>query len=228
MKQLKDYGLDYFDLYLIHFPIALKYVDPKDRYPPGFCYDDKKGTIEYENIPIQETWKAMEHLVDCGIAKNIGISNFQGSLILDLLRYARIRPAVLQIEHHPYLVQQPLLNLCKRENIAVTAYSSFGPQSFLELKINKTENVVSLLQHELISSISKKLGKTNAQILLAWSVCRNIAVIPKSNNHHRLQENLNILDIKLSDDDVLAISSLDKGLRFNDPLNYGFDVPIFA
>ncbi|OLL25513.1 putative NAD(P)H-dependent D-xylose reductase xyl1 [Neolecta irregularis DAH-3] len=226
-RQLADYGLEYFDLFLIHFPIALKYVDPQDRYPPGF-YADGKSTIEYENIPIQDTWKAMEDLVDCGIARNIGISNFQSSLILDLLRYARIRPAVLQIEHHPYLVQQPLLDLCAQENIAVTAYSSFGPQSFLELKMNKAEQVVSLLQHDTISSIARKLNKTNAQVLLAWSTLRHIAVIPKSNKQARLEENLNCLDLHIDSEDMKAITALDKGLRFNDPHNYGIPITIFA
>jgi D-xylose reductase len=75
----------------------------------------------------------MEDLVQQGLAKSIGISNFNGQLILDLLRYAKVKPATLQIEHHPYLTQPGLIDLAKREDIAVTGYSSFGPQSFLEL-----------------------------------------------------------------------------------------------
>ncbi|CAG8662765.1 3331_t:CDS:2, partial [Acaulospora colombiana] len=117
--QLQHWQLDYFDLFHIHFPIALKYVDPEHRYPPEWFADDGSAT-----------WQAMEKLADEGLAKNIGVSNFNGSLLLDVLRYARIPPAVLQIEHHPYLVQQPLLDLAKSRDIAVTAYCSFGPASW--------------------------------------------------------------------------------------------------
>lgn len=74
--------------------------------------------------PIQETWQAIEHLVDIGLAKSIGVCNFQGSLIIDLLRYARIRPAMVQLEIHPYLVQEDIVRFVQSENIAVTAYSS--------------------------------------------------------------------------------------------------------
>lgn len=120
-KQLADWGIDYFDLYIVHFPVALRYVDPEVRYPPGWQYSDKEGDVQQSKATIQETWQAMEKLVDEGLAKSIGVSNFQGSLLMDLLRYARIRPATLQIEHHPYLVQETLLKLAKAEGIAVTA-----------------------------------------------------------------------------------------------------------
>ena len=140
-KQLADWGLEYFDLYLIHFPVALKYVDPAVRYPPGWNYDGK-SSVELSNATIQQTWTAMEQLVDDKITRSIGISNFQGSLILDLLRYARIRPATLQIEHHPYLVQPTLIRLAKEQGIAVTAYSTFGPASFLELGWQKDRKSV--------------------------------------------------------------------------------------
>jgi diketogulonate reductase-like aldo/keto reductase len=81
-----------------------------------------------EDTPYQETWQALESLVDEGLVKNIGFSNVQGSLILDVERYARIKPSILQIELHPYLTQEPLLELAKLLGIAVTVYSSFGPQ----------------------------------------------------------------------------------------------------
>ena len=122
----------------VHFPVSLKYVDPKVRYPPGWAYDGNDD-VQPGKATIQETWTAMENIVEKGLAKSIGISNFQGSLILDLLRYAKIRPAALQIEHHPYLVQPTLLTLAKAEGIAVTAYSSFGPQSFIELNFQNAK-----------------------------------------------------------------------------------------
>lgn len=113
----------YFDIFYMHFPVALEYVDPSVKYPSG--WKNLKGEIAQGKTPIQETWRAMEDLVDIGLVRSIGISNFQGSLVIDLLRYARIRPAMLQVEIHPYLVQEGLVSLCQSENIVVTAYSSY-------------------------------------------------------------------------------------------------------
>lgn len=95
-KQLKDYGIDYFDLYYIHFPIALKYVDPSVRYPPSWT--DENDKITFSKSSLESTYHAMEELVEQGLAKSIGISNYNGALMLDLLRYAKIAPQVLQIE----------------------------------------------------------------------------------------------------------------------------------
>ena len=106
-RSLKDWGVEYFDLVYIHFPIALEYVDPKVRYPPGWAYDGQ-DEIRYAKISLQETWGYMEQAVERGLTKHIGISNYTGALILDLLRYAKIPPSVLQIEHHPYLTQPRL------------------------------------------------------------------------------------------------------------------------
>ncbi|KAL9119062.1 MAG: hypothetical protein Q9187_004382 [Circinaria calcarea] len=225
-KQLKDWGIDYFDLYIMHFPISLKYVDPSERYPPGFTYDGKN--VVPGKATIQETWTAMESLVEKGLAKSIGISNFQGSLLMDLLRYARITPATLQIEHHPYLTQEGLVKLAQDHGIAVTAYSSFGPQSFLELDMQSAKDTPLLFDNPTIKSIAEKHGKTPAQILLRWATQRNIAVIPKSNNPSRLAQNLDVTGFDLSKSELEEISGLNKGLRFNDPLNYGVPQPIYV
>jgi D-xylose reductase len=107
----------------MHFPIAQKYVDPKVKYPIGWW--DVDGKVRPSKATIQETWQAMEGLVDRGLTRSIGISNFQGSLIMDLLRYARIRPALLQVEIHPYLTQESLVEFAHKEGINVTAYSSY-------------------------------------------------------------------------------------------------------
>lgn len=225
-KQLADWGLEYFDLFLIHFPIALKYVDPKVRYPPGWTSEDDK--LEFSNASIQETWTAMESLVDQKLTRSIGISNFSAQLIMDLLRYARIRPATLQIEHHPYLTQPYLVDYAQKEGIAVTAYSSFGPSSFLELNMKQASDTPLLLDHNTIKTIAEKHGKTPAQVLLRWASQRNVAVIPKSNNPTRLAQNLDVTGWDLEESEIQAISALDKGLRFNNPLAYGFYSPIFA
>lgn len=215
-KQLADWGIEYFDLFYIHFPVALKYVDPKVRYPPGWAFDGKED-YQLSNASIQETWQAMESLVDKKLAKSIGISNFQGALILDLLRYAKIRPAVLQIEHHPYLVQETLLKLAKEQGIAVTAYSTFGPSSFLELGWQKAHDTPLLFEHPTITAISKKHEKTPGQVILRWVTQRGLAIIPKSNTQSRLEQNLNVTDFNLEQSELEEISGLNKNLRFNNP-----------
>ncbi|KAL2809256.1 NADP-dependent oxidoreductase domain-containing protein [Aspergillus granulosus] len=224
-KQLADWGVDYFDLYIVHFPISLKYLDPSVRYPPSWTTED--GKVELGKATIQETWTAMESLVDKSLARSIGISNFSAQLLMDLLRYARIRPATLQIEHHPYLTQTRLVDYAQREGIAVTAYSSFGPLSFLELQVKHAEKTPPLFEHETITSIAEKHGKTPAQILLRWATQRNIAVIPKSNNPARLAQNLDVTGFDLEGSEIEAISALDRNLRFNDPHSYDLPVTIF-
>ena len=216
-KQLSDWGIDHFDLYIVHFPISLKYVDPSERYPPGFTFDGMK--VVPGNATIQETWTAMESLVDKGLTKSIGISNFNGQLIMDLLRYAKIVPATLQIEHHPYLTQEGLIQLAQANNMAVTAYSSFGPQSFLELEMQRAKDTPLLFNNKTVKIIADKHGKSPAQVLLRWATQRNIAVIPKSNNQSRLLQNLDVTSFDLSKSELEEISGLNQHLRFNDPLN---------
>lgn len=226
-KQLSDWQVDYFDLFIVHFPVALKYVDPSVRYPPG--WEDETGkTITYSKAPIQETWQAMEKLVDGGLAKSIGISNFSAQLVMDLLRYARIKPATLQIEHHPYLQQAGLIKLAKENDITITAYSSFGPTGFIELDMKEAQNAPSLLESADVKKIAEKHNKTQAQVLLRWATQRGLAVIPKSNNPTRLAQNLDCSSFDLDQSDLDFFAGLDKGLRFNDPRNYGMNIPIFA
>ena len=201
--------------------VALEYVDPAVSFPSGWKTPD--GLVKPIRTPIQETWQAMEELVDEGLVKNIGISNFQGSLILDLLRYCRIRPAALQIEHHPYLVQPNLIRLAQSEGIALTGYSSFGPASFLELDWEKAHDAPALFLHPTITSIAKKHNKTPAKVLLRWSTQRGIAVIPKSNRPARLLENLDVTSFDLEESEIQAISCLDRGLRFNDPIDVSYN-----
>jgi len=223
-KQLADYGLEYFDLFLIHFPISLKYVDPATRYPPGWQYDGKE--VIQTNVPHAETWAAMEKLVDEGLAKNIGISNFSGGLIIDLLRSARIRPAVLQVEHHPYLQQKELFKFAKLENIAVTAYSSFGPQSYIEIDFPGAKDAIPLFEHETVTKIAKTHKREPAQVLLRWATQRGVAVIPKSNNQKRLEQNLHCCDFDLTEEEMKSFDSLEQGMRMNNPGNY-LDRPIY-
>ncbi|KAI8059431.1 xylose reductase [Gilbertella persicaria] len=224
-KQLNDLGLEYVDLYLIHFPVPLKFVEFDKAYPPGW-YQPGKDAIEFEASPIHETWREMEKLVEANLARNIGISNFNVQSILDLLTYAKIKPAVLQIELHPYLPQERLVKWVQSQGIQVTAYSSFGPTSYVDLHENG-KKIAPLLEHDTIKAIADKHKVSTGQVLLRWAINRKLAVIPKSVNQQRLKGNLEIFSIKLDGDDNKALDSLKTNQRFNDPMLYGFNLPLF-
>lgn len=187
--------------------------------PPTIRFVDGKDEIKPSKATIQETWGAMESLVSSKLARSIGVSNFQAQLLYDLLRHAKIPPATLQVEHHPYLVQPLLLKAAKHEGITITAYSSFGPAGFVELDMARAKDAVSLMEESTVAEIAKKAGKTPAQVLLRWATQRGIAVIPKSSNETRMKENLASADFDIDEKDLDAISALDKNLRFNQPTN---------
>lgn len=216
-KSLDDLGLDYFDLYLIHFPIAQRFVPFEKRYPPGWFFEPKalEPVIEEARVPLSETWKAMEELATSGLVRNIGICNVGTSQLRDLLTYAKIRPAVLQVETHPYLTQEKLLRYCKQERIVYTAFSPLGAQSYFSLGMAEPSEAV--IEHKVIKDIAKATGRTPAQVLLRWGVQRGTAVIPKTSNMNRLVENIDIFDFALDQKQMDAISALDQGRRFNDP-----------
>ncbi|KAI1018393.1 hypothetical protein LB503_005817 [Fusarium chuoi] len=129
-KQLADWQIDYFDLFLIHFPVALEYV----RYPPGWHYDDAGTEIRWSKATNEETWGAMEGLVEKGLAKSIGSVHLRSP----------------QVELHPYHQQTELVRLAKAEGIALTAYSSFGPAGFMELDMDIAKSASPLMQHEVL------------------------------------------------------------------------------
>ena len=216
-RSISDLKCDYLDLYLIHFPISLQYVPFDQRYPAGWFFDPNSPSprLEYDPVPIIDTWRAMEDLVNKGLVRNIGISNFGVSLIRDLLTQAIIRPTMLQIEMHPYLTQSKLIRYCQMEKIAVTAFSPLGAPSYVPLGMAKGED--SVLELPSIKEIALRHGKSAAQIVLKWGVQRGTAVIPKSSKVERLKENLDLDGFELSETEMNAISKLDRNQRFNDP-----------
>lgn len=216
-RSITDLQCDYLDLYLIHFPISLQYVPFEKRYPAGWFYEPDSPTpsLEYDPVPIIDTWRAMEDLVNKGLVRNIGISNFGVSLIRDLLTQSRIRPTVLQIESHPYLTQPKLLRYCQSENIAVTAFSPLGAPSYVPLGMATNDD--SVLELPVIKDIAITHRKTPAQIVLRWGIQRGTAVIPKSSRVGRLRENLNLEGFELTSEEMSMISALNRHQRFNDP-----------
>lgn len=216
-KTLSDLGLDYLDLYLVHFPIATKFVPFEDRYPPEWFFDPDSPNpkIEYVPVSVRETWEAMEKLVESGLVKNIGVCNFNCQLLRELLTWANIRPSVLQIESHPQLTQEKLIRFCGDEDISVTAFSPLGAESYYSL--NMAEENESVLRQPVVQEIAAATGKTPGQIVLRWGVQRGTSIVPKTSRVERLSENLAIFDFELTEDQMQQISGLNLNRRFNDP-----------
>jgi len=225
--EVDTWGIGYLDLYLIHFPVSLAYIAPSELRWPCFWSDpEQKQVTAIDPTPVSETWAALESLVrtdanPSGILRSIGVANFSSQLLHDLLSYAAVKPAVLQVEHHPYLVQAGLIRAAQAAGVAVTAYSSFGPQSFVELGNATARDTQPLFSHQVVVDIAQRHGRTPAQVLLRWATQRDVIVIPKSNNAQRLAENLDSFSFDLAAEELEAISGLDKGLRFNNPAALG-------
>lgn len=216
-RSMDDLGLDYIDLYLVHFPIALSYVDFNHRYPAEWIHDPSAENpgMELDAVPLSETWGAMEQLVQNGLVRQIGVCNYSASLLHDLMSYARIKPAMLQIESHPYLTQEPLLRTAQAYNIAVTAFSPLGSLSYVAIDMASASDTV--LTQPVVLAAAERTGATPAQVVLRWGIQRGTAVIPKTSNPQRLVENLTLSGFNLSDDEMAGISALNQNRRFNDP-----------
>lgn len=216
-RTLRDLRLDVLDLYLIHFPIALRFVPFEERYPPEWVYDPQAAEprMELVPVPLSDTWHAMEELVRAGLVRNIGICNVNSGLLRDLLAHAEIPPAVLQIESHPFLTQEKLIRFCREQGIAVTAFSPLGAASYFSLGM--AERSESVLEQPAVGDIAATHNRTPAQIVLRWAVQRGTAVIPKTSRPERLTENIRLFDFELTPDEMSAISELNRNRRFNDP-----------
>lgn len=216
-RSLADLQLDYLDLYLIHFPIAQPFVAFDDRYPPEWITDPgaENPKMELAPVPLYQTWHAMEALVEKGLTKEIGVCNYNTGLLNDLMAYAKIKPAMLQVESHPYLTQERLMKLANQYDIQVTAFSPLGALSYLELDMAGAAE--SVLEQSVVKAAAQRLGKTPAQVVLRWGVQRGNAIIPKTSRPERLAENLAIFDFELSQQEMDDINALNSNRRFNDP-----------
>lgn len=215
-KSLRDLQLDYLDLYLIHFPIALEYVSMDERYPPEWLFDPQaeSPTMKPAPIPLSDTWQAMEALKKSGKVSHLGVCNYSSGLLHDLMSYADIKPEMLQIESHPYLTQMRLISLAQQYNMAVTAFSPLGALSYLELDMAQASE--SVLEVPVVQAIASNHGKSAAQVVLRWATQRGLAVVSKTIRPARMRENLQ-LDFELSEADMQVISGLNQNRRFNDP-----------
>ncbi len=203
-QTLASLQLDYLDLYLIHWPIA--------QHREVLFPESAGDMISLDELPVAATWQAMEELVDRGLCRHIGVSNFSTTKLQSLLSAARINPEVNQIELHPYLQQPAMLDYCSRNNIKVTAYAPLGSQDRPARLKEKGEPV--LLADPTIMEIAAQHGATPAQVLISWAITNGTSVIPKSVHPERMKENLAAHDLQLSDDDMEKIAALDRSRRY--------------
>jgi diketogulonate reductase-like aldo/keto reductase len=190
-------GLDAVDLYLVHTPFAFQPGDDQDPRDPH-------GAVVYDDgVTLEETWAAMEALVDEGLSRAIGLSDIDAEGTREIVDTARIKPAVVEVESHPYHPQWELHELCKTHGIVLLAFASLGHA--LEPR---------LLDDALIVSIAGRYGKTPAQVLLAWGIQRGTAVLTGSVTPSRIRENFDVT--ALPESAIQEISErLETRVRFN-------------
>lgn len=201
---LKDLQLDYLDLYLIHWPVAFK--------PDVDSPENDEDYLSLEDVPIIETWKMLVEAKKRGMVKHVGVSNFSIPKLKDLLGKTNEPPEMDQVELHPYLQQEDLVNFCKDNSIHLTGYSPLGSGD--RSSSLKAENEPSLLEDKVINEIADKHDASPAQVLIKWHLSRGTAVIPKSTNPKRIKENLESANLELTQEDLSKIAGLDRHYRF--------------
>ncbi|XP_059054325.1 aldo-keto reductase AKR2E4-like isoform X2 [Achroia grisella] len=191
-QSLSKLKLTYVDLYLIHWPVS---VDQND---------------EDTGIDYIETWRGMENVVKLGLARSIGVSNFNKEQLDRLLTAAQIKPAVCQFEISPTLTQHDLVDYCKKLSIAPVAYTPLGLLSDARPEFSGKDLIKT---DPKLGELSQKYGKSRAQIALRYLIQRGITVIPKSFTKSRIEDNLNLFDFELSRKDMNLVDSYNLNLR---------------
>lgn len=192
-QTLKNTGLEYIDMYLVHWPVKLK---------PWACYPVPKEE-DFEELDIEGTWAGMEKSLEMGFCRCIGVSNFSSNKILSLLDFASITPAVNQVEMHPMWRQKKLREICAEHKIHVSAYSPIGGPG-------NVWGSTAVIDSPVIKSIALKHHATPAQVALKWGMSKGASVIAKSFNSERLKENIGSFNLKLDEEDLDGIDNLEE------------------
>jgi alcohol dehydrogenase (NADP+) len=203
-KTLADLQIGYLDLYLMHWPVAFR---PEIVFP-------SKGSdlLSLETVPLIETWNAMRCCADKGLVRHVGVSNFSIKKLDALIRQTDTPPEVNQVELHPYLPQDDMVDFCRKNYIHLTAYAPLGSSDRPSALKRKEEP--SLLENDTVKTIAQGCGCTPAQLLIAWALHRSTSVIPKSIHPQRLEENLKSMDVWIAKEDMKALAALENGWRY--------------
>ncbi|XP_019711402.1 aldo-keto reductase family 1 member A1-B isoform X2 [Hippocampus comes] len=204
LRTLRDLRLDYLDLYLIHWPYAFR------RGEEAFPRAGGDGSLLYDVVDYRATWGAMEQLLTKGLVRAIGLSNFNKRQLDEVVAAARVKPAVLQVESHPYLAQTELLAHCRSLGVAVTAYSPLGSPD----RAWKRPDEPALLDEPALAALAAKYQKSPAQILLRWQTQRGVVTLPKSVTPSRIRQNLQVFDFTLSAEEMSDLAALNKNWRY--------------
>lgn len=204
-KTLSDLRLDNLDLYLVHWPIAFK---------PGIGFaTHREEYYTYQDVPLTQTWEAMQDEKAAGLVRHIGVSNFNQAKLKEVLSMGGESPEMNQVEMHPFLPQEKLVKFCSENGILMTAYSPLGsPDS----RADRHKNDPKLLENSVVAEIAQNHGASVGQVLIAWSIARDIAVIPKSVNKDRIIENFKSAELQLEPADLDAIAKMDVLHRYVD------------
>lgn len=207
-KTLKALGLDYLDMYLIHWPMGYK-------ENMGTLYPKDGDKWLYSDVDYVETWLGMEEAVKQGLVRSIGVSNFNKDQIERVIAASSTVPATNQIEIHPELPQLEMIQYCRSKGISVTAYSPLGSPDRPWAKAGEP----LLMDHPKVVAIATKHGKTPAQILIAFAIQRGLICIPKSVTKSRIEANMKVFDFTLSKDDISTL----EGMAHKDGRRLGLD-----
>ncbi|KAL3438441.1 NADP-dependent oxidoreductase domain-containing protein [Aspergillus tetrazonus] len=213
---LKKLKTDYVDLFLVHWPIA---AEKESQEKPKIGPDGKYVILKDLTEDPKPTWQAMEKVYEDKLARAIGVSNWTIEGLEKLLKYAKVKPHVNQIEIHPFLPNEELIQYCWKNDILPEAYSPLGSQN----QVPTTGERVS--ENKTLNEIAQKGGNTLAQVLIAWGLRRGYVVLPKSSNPARIESNFKT--IELSDEDYEAVNAVAKGRHFrfvNMKDTFGYDV----
>lgn len=205
-QSLQKLQLDYVDLYLIHAPWTFK------PGSPSFKQLNPENIQGWNAVTFQETWQAMEFLYDQGLAKSIGVSNFTVIKLNELLQYARIFPAVNQVESHPYLQQSHLFDYCQSKGIIFSAFSPLGsPKRGAN---NRRVDDPVLLDDPVVCDIAKHHKLSPAQVLMQWALQRGSTLITKASTKEHVEQAIQACKVQLTVDDVRRLNSLERGFRY--------------
>lgn len=212
-RSLKNLGFPFVDLLLIHWPTPMK-QDDNDFYPR----DANDQCLFDESIQLLDVWKEFEQIKKAGLTRSIGVSNFNSQQIEDLIENSSTVPAVNQVECHPYLSQEKLLKWCSDRGIRLTAYSPLARTGTAEQK-----NTTSPLDIPLVKELAKKYNVSPAAICIKWQTQRGVIVIPKSATKERIVSNIDLFGFDLTEEEVRAVSALNKDWRNNTWSQYGIN-----